>query len=34
MPCGYFTNYGYMGLVGDTYVLFASEQDYYDYIEE
>lgn len=34
MPCGYFTNFGFMGLVNDTYMLFASEQDYYDYIEE
>lgn len=34
MPCGYFTNFGFMGLVDDMYMLFASEQDYYDYIEE
>lgn len=31
---GYFTESGFMGLVHDEYRLFATEQDYYDYIEE
>jgi len=31
---GYFTDSGFMGLVQDEYRLFATEQDYYDYIEE
>ena len=29
---GYFTPYGYMGLVGDRYIQFATDGDYYDYI--
>ena len=31
---GYFTSEGYMGLVGEEYILFASESDYMEYIEE
>lgn len=31
---GYFTSEGYMGLVGEEYMLFASESDYIEYIEE
>lgn len=31
---GYFTSEGYMGLVGDEYMLFASESDYIEYIKE
>jgi hypothetical protein len=31
---GYHTSDGYMGLVDGRYVLFASEADYRDYIEE
>ncbi len=31
---GYFTDSGFMGLVHGEYRLFATEQDYYDYIEE
>lgn len=31
---GYFVNDGYMGLVGEEYMLFASEADYRDYLEE
>ncbi len=30
---GYNTEYGYMGFVNGTYVLFASEADYRDYME-
>ena len=30
---GYFTENGYMGYVNGRYVLFASEEDYRDYIE-
>ena len=30
---GYLTGNGYMGYVEGRYILFASESDYYDYIE-
>lgn len=30
---GYFTNGGYYGMVDGRYMLFASEADYYDYME-
>ncbi len=30
---GYHTSEGYMGLVDGSYVLFASEADYRDYVE-
>jgi len=29
---GYFTENGYMGLVGGEYMLFADERDYIDYL--
>ena len=31
---GYFVNDGYMGMVGGRYMLFASEEDYREYLEE
>ena len=31
---GYFTAGGYMGLVDGKYMLFASEEEYWDYCEE
>lgn len=31
---GYTTSYGYMGLVNGTYILFATEQEYKEYMEE
>ncbi len=31
---GYFVSDGYMGFVDGEYMLFASEADYYDFIEE
>ena len=31
---GYTTESGYMGYVGGRYVLFASEDDYMDYVSE
>lgn len=31
---GYNTSYGYMGLVDGEYILFASEADYREYVEE
>ncbi len=31
---GYHTSDGYMGLVEGRYILFASEADYRDYVEE
>jgi len=30
---GYFVNNGYMGLVDGSYMLFASEEDYLEYLE-
>lgn len=30
---GYFVNNGYMGFVDGNYMLFASEEDYLDYLE-
>ncbi len=30
---GYFTQNGYRGLVNDEYILFASDSDYFEYIE-
>jgi hypothetical protein len=33
MMKGFHTGEGYMGLVDGRYVLFASESDYYDYME-
>ena len=30
---GYFVNDGYMGMVEGIYMLFASEEDYRDYME-
>ncbi len=31
---GYVVNNGYMGLVDGRYMLFASEEDYLEYMEE
>jgi len=31
---GYYTASGYMGFVGDGYILFASEGEYREYMEE
>ena len=31
---GYYISDGYMGFVENGYILFASETDYYDYMEE
>jgi len=31
--CGYFTSYGYVGKVQNATMLFASEQDYLEYME-
>lgn len=31
---GYTTSYGYMGYVNGTYILFATEQEYKEYMEE
>ena len=33
-PKGYNTPTGYMGYVDGIYMLFASEQDYLDYLED
>lgn len=30
---GYFVSNGYMGMVNGSYMLFASEEDYLDYLE-
>ena len=31
---GYYTAQGFYGLVGDRYVLFSDETEYYEYLEE
>lgn len=31
---GYYTPYGYIGLVGEDMMLFATEEEYYEYIKE
>lgn len=31
---GYFVGDGYMGMVEGKYILFASEEDYLDYLED
>ncbi len=31
---GYYVADGYMGFVGGHYMLFASEAEYYDYVED
>ena len=31
---GYDTGNGYMGYVEDKYILFASEQEYYEFMED
>lgn len=31
---GYYTASGYMGLVGGSYMLFASEEEYREYLAE
>ena len=31
---GYFSTNGYYGLVGDRYMLFASESDYYETMQD
>lgn len=34
MMKGYLVREGYMGLVGSSYMLFASEDDYQEYMED
>lgn len=34
MPYGYLTDVGYFGLVDDRYILFATEGEYYEYLED
>ena len=31
---GYFTDFGYMGLVNGEWMLFSTEAEYYEYLEE
>lgn len=31
---GYYTSFGYMGLVNDEYMLFVSDTEYYEYITD
>ena len=31
---GYVTQYGFIGLVSNKFMLFASETEYYEYMEE
>ena len=30
--CGYFTSKGFYGKIGNRYYLFATEQDYYEFL--
>lgn len=30
---GYYTPSGYMGLVGDEWILFATEEEYHEYLQ-
>lgn len=34
MPYGYYVNNGYFGLVDGNYILFATEDEYYEYLKE
>lgn len=34
MPYGYWTSYGYLGRVGERFVLFASDSEYLEYLKE
>lgn len=34
MPYGYLTANGYFGLVDGEYMLFATEEEYYEYLRE
>lgn len=31
---GYYTDFGYMGLVNGEYMLFATDTDYYEFVTE
>lgn len=31
---GYFTKFGYLGYADGKWMLFATESDYYDYVED
>lgn len=33
MPAGYWTSYGYRGLVGNRWILFVSYEEYLEFIE-
>lgn len=30
---GYYTDCGYMGLVGDEWILFSTEEEYHEYLQ-
>lgn len=34
MSYGYYVSNGYFGLVDGTYILFATEDEYYEYLKE
>lgn len=34
MPKGYYTDYGYIGIVNGEYMLFATECEYIEYITD
>lgn len=34
MFCGYNIDFGYFGLVGNDYILFSTENEYYEYLTE
>lgn len=31
---GYYTSFGYMGIVDGVWILFATEEEYYEYLKE
>lgn len=34
MDEGFYTCYGFMGLVGEEWMLFATDKEYYEYLED
>lgn len=34
MDEGFYTSYGFMGLVGEEWMLFATDEEYYEYLED
>lgn len=34
MPYGYYVSNGYFGLVDGNYILFSTDEEYYEYLKE